>query len=451
MPFVSRATGSEGHFLMVRRYSNLFDKICTMENFVIAFNKAAKHKRKLNEVIKYEQNLEENLKELQTEFINGTYKTGKYRTKVIFEPKKRTIYILDFKHRVAQWAIINVIEDILVKMLTKDTYSCIKNRGMHKASLRTTEFINKYDYVLKMDIHHFYPSVRQDILYKFIERKFKDKKLLELLKDIIFSFPGERNIPIGNLSSQHFGNFYMKELDRYILENLKCKAYIRYCDDFVLFSNSKQELQNWKYKIKDFLKNTLDLELSKCDIYPYKRGVDFMGYRHFRGYNLVRKSTAKKVKRRIPKTVKQLNSGEITFERFRSVIDSTLGWIDWADSYNFIKSTKILEYRREAMAKFSEIASENDKNIRKLEGNSVKIEDWLDKPIRITAYRIEPSKFCDRQGKPKNRIGFEFYHEGVPHVIFTSSGTLIYLIQKYYQKDGLECKIIRRNGQLLLE
>ena len=72
---------------MVRRYSNLFDKICTMENFVIAFNKAAKHKRKLNEVIKYEQNLEENLKELQTEFINGTYKTGKYRTKVIFEPK----------------------------------------------------------------------------------------------------------------------------------------------------------------------------------------------------------------------------------------------------------------------------------------------------------------------------------------------------------------------------
>ena len=102
-----------------------------------------------------------------------------------------------------------------------------------------------------MDIHHFYPSVRQDILYKFIERKFKDKKLLELLKDIIFSFPGERNIPIGNLSSQHFGNFYMKELDRYILENLKCKAYIRYCDDFVLFSNSKQELQNWKYKIKD--------------------------------------------------------------------------------------------------------------------------------------------------------------------------------------------------------
>ena len=91
---------------------------------------------------------------------------------------------------------------------------------MHKASLRTTEFINKYDYVLKMDIHHFYPSVRQDILYKFIERKFKDKKLLELLKDIIFSFPGERNIPIGNLSSQHFGNFYMKELDRYILENL---------------------------------------------------------------------------------------------------------------------------------------------------------------------------------------------------------------------------------------
>lgn len=436
---------------MVKRYGNLFDKICTMENLETAFYKAARHKRDYDEVIKYERNLIENLFELQWELINGKYKTGKYRTKVIFEPKKRIIYILDFKHRVAQWAIINVIEDILVKMLTKDTYSCIKDRGMHKASLRTTEFINKYDYVLKMDIHHFYPSVRQDILYKLIIRKFKDKKLLALLTDIIFSFPGIRNIPIGNLSSQHFGNFYMKELDKYILETLKCKAYIRYCDDFVLFDNDKKKLREWKFKIKDFLKNELDLELSKSDIFPHTRGVDFMGYRHYRGYNLVRKSTAKKVKRRIPRAVRQVNNGEISPDKFRSIIDSTLGWIQWANSYNFIKCTKILEYRREIMTKFSEIASENDKNIRKLEGNSVKIEDWLDKVIKITGYRIEPSKFCDRQGKPKNRIGFEFYYEGTPHVIFTSSGTLIYLIQKYYQKDGLECKIVRRNGQLVLE
>lgn len=436
---------------MVKRYGNLFEKICSIENLEIAFYKAARHKRKYNEVIKYEQNLVENLRELQQELINGTYHTGKYRVKTIYEPKKRIIYILDFKHRVAQWAIINVLEDILVRMLTKDTYSCIKKRGMHKASLRTTEFINKYNYVLKMDIHHFYPSVRQDILYRLIERKFKDKKLLALLSDIIFSFPGNRNIPIGNLSSQHFGNFYMKELDRYILETLKCKAYIRYCDDFVLFSNDKKELKDWKYKIIEFLKENLDLKLSKCDIYPFNRGVDFMGYRHFRGYNLVRKSTAQKVKRRIPRVVKQVNTGEITPDRFRSVIDSTLGWIDWANSYNFIKSTKILEYRREVMAKFSEIATENDKNIRKLEGDSVKLEDWLDRPIKITGYRIEPSKFNDRQGKPKNRIGFEFYAEGTPHIIFTSSGTLMYLIQKYYQKDGLECKIVKRNGQLVLE
>ena len=103
------------------------------------------------------------------------------------------------------------------------------------------------------------------------------------------------------------------------------------------------------------------------------------------------------------------------------------------------------------MAKFSEIATENDKNLRKLEGNSVKIEDWLDKPIKITGYRIEPSKFNDNKGRPKNRIGFEFYSEGTPHVIFTSSGNLIYLIQKYYTKEGLECKIVKRNGQLCLE
>ena len=195
----------------------------------------------------------------------------------------------------------------------------------------------------------------------------------------------------------------------------------------------------------------LKLTLSKCDIFPVSRGVDFMGYRHFRGYNLIRKSTAKRVKRQLPTIYKKGLNGELSVGRFRSTVDSILGWIDWADSYNFIKSTKILQYRSEVMAKFSEIATENDNNLRKLEGNSVKIEDWLDKPIKITGYRIEPSNFNDNKGRPKNRIGFEFYSEGTPHVIFTSSGNLIYLIQKYYTKEGLECKIVKRNGQLCLE
>ena len=436
---------------MVKRHGNLYGRLCSWDNLLLAHQRAARHKKKYTEVMQFEDNLEENLKELQNELITCTYHTGEYRQKIIYEPKERTIYILHYKHRVAQWALMNIVEPIIEKMFIKDTYSCIKNRGMHKASLRTTQFVNSCKYCLKMDIRKFYPSVDQDILYSLVERKFKDKKLLYLFKDIIYSYPGGKNMPIGNLASQILGNYYMDRLDKFVKEVLKCKCYVRYCDDFCLFSNDKEELKNFKYLITDFLDKELKLTLSKCDIFPVSRGVDFMGYRHFRGYNLIRKSTAKRVKRQLPIIYKKGLNGELSVGRFRSTVDSILGWIDWADSYNFIKSTKILQYRSEVMAKFSEIATENDKNLRKLEGNSVKIEDWLDKPIKITGYRIEPSKFNDNKGRPKNRIGFEFYSEGTPHVIFTSSGNLIYLIQKYYTKEGLECKIVKRNGQLCLE
>ena len=105
------------------------------------------------------------------------------------------------------------------------------------------------------------------------------------------------------------------------------------------------------------------------------------------------------------------------------------------------------------MAKFSEIAEENDKNLRKLEGESVKIDDWLNKNIKITAYRIEPSNFKDKNGRTRNRIGFEFYYEGTPRVIFSSASTLMYLIPKYCKKDDpLECKIVKKSdGQYVLE
>lgn len=436
---------------MPKRYKTSLKEICVMSNMRVASHKSGLGKSKYEEVIAFNKDEEKNLEKLSNDLITQKYRTGSYRKKLVYEPKEREIFILSYPHRVVQHALINKLEPILTKMFIKDTYACIKDRGIHEASRRTTEFIQYNKYCLKMDIRKFYPSINHDILYQMFTRKFKDAGLLWLIKDIIYSFPGETNIPIGNLTSQWFGNLYMTALDRYVKEELKVKCYIRYCDDFLLFSNDKQELNRAKHLIIKFLQEKLKLKLSKCDLFPVGRGVDFMGYRHFKNYILLRKSTAKKIQKRIPKIYEKYKNGIIDAETFRSIIDSYIGWAEWANAYNFLVKTKLYEYRREVMAKFSEIATENDKNIRKLEGDSVKLEDWLDRPIKITGYRIEPSKFNDRQGKPKNRIGFEFYAEGTPHIIFTSSGTLMYLIQKYYQKDGLECKIVKRNGQLVLE
>lgn len=422
-------------------------------NMKLGSHKAQLGKSKYSEVQEFLADEDNNLIKLAKSLEDRTYTTGPYRKKTIFEPKERDIFILEYPHRVVQHALINELEPILTGMFIKDSYACIKGRGIHSASLRTTEFIQNNEYCLKMDIRKFYPSIDHDILYSMFEHKFKDKGLLWLIHNIIYSFPGQTNIPIGNLTSQWFGNFYMTALDRYVKEELKIKCYLRYCDDFLLFSNDKEELNRAKHLIIKFLKEELHLTLSKCDLFKTSRGVDFVGYRHFKNYLLLRKSTAKRIKKRLPKIYEKYKAGIISAEEFRSTIDSYIGWAEWANAYNFIKSTKLLEYRSEVMAKFSEIAEENDKNLRKLEGESVKIDDWLNKNIKITAYRIEPSNFKDKNGRTRNRIGFEFYYEGTPRVIFSSASTLMYLIPKYCKKDDpLECKIVKKSdGQYVLE
>lgn len=210
------------------------------------------------------------------------------------------------------------------------------------------EFVRKNKYCLKMDIRKFYPSINHNILMRILERKIGDKKLLCLLEDIVRSIPGETNVPIGNLTSQWFGNLYMNELDTFIKHKLKIKCYLRYCDDFALFSNDKKQLNEAKHQIIKFLNEELKLTLSKCDLFQTSQGVDFLGYRHFRKYILIRKSTVKRVKKRLVKVKKAYLEGRMPHDKFRSVVASTDGWFKWANSHNLSLSLQLNELKEMA-------------------------------------------------------------------------------------------------------
>lgn len=110
----------------------------------------------------------------------------------------------------------------------------------------------------------------------------------------------------------------------------------------------KAELNRAKILIEKFLKNELKLTMSKCDLFQTSRGVDFLGYRHFKNYILLRKRTAKRVKKRLPAILKKFQNGELSQERFRSCVESTLGWIKWANTHNFKLKTKLLEMKEMA-------------------------------------------------------------------------------------------------------
>ena len=339
-------------YFKMKRYGNLWQQIITKENFELAEKRAKKRKSSRRDVIAFEKNLEKNLEEIRLLVVTKQFHTSPYKSRKIYEPKERIIYILPYApDRIVQHAVMNILVPIMERIFIVDSYACIANRGQTKASLRTMEAVRRNKYCLKCDIHHFYPSINQSILSNMYHNKFKDKDFLEIIDDIIFSFPGGYNCPIGNYTSQWSGNFYLTPLDLFCKQELKIRDYIRYCDDFLLFGNDKAYLHDCRKKIEDFIGIHLELTYSKADVFNVKQGIDFCGYRHFDNYILVRKSTAKrqmKTIRRLPNLVK---SGKITADNMRSIIDSTSGWLKHANAYNLKKVMKIDEIRRQYVAK----------------------------------------------------------------------------------------------------
>ena len=326
----------------MKKYGNLYFKITEIDNIRLAYIKARKGKRWQNTVKKFELNLEDNLKKIQEMLINKTYKTSDYVTKIIYEPKERLIYKLPFSpDRIVQHAIMNIVEPVWESFFISDSYACRKNKGIHAGSRKTMEFIRRNRYCLKCDISKFYPSINHDVLYKIICRKIKDKDVLLLFKNIVDSIGEKNNIPIGNYTSQWMGNLYLNELDQRVKHVYKVKDYLRYCDDFLLFSNDKTELKNILIDMEKYINDELKLRLSKKDIFPVSRGIDFLGYRHFRKYILLRKSTVKRVKKRLKKLPYLYENKVITKEQYVSSLSSSMGWLKWANSYNLRQKLNI--------------------------------------------------------------------------------------------------------------
>lgn len=317
----------------MKRIGNLWEEFISEENFALAYRRAAKGKSRQRQVRKFRANEAENLKKVRTLVTSGKFRTSGYRQMTIYEPKERVIYKLPFcPDRIVHHAVMNILRPILTRKLIHNTYACIEGRGQHRASAKCSEFVRNNRYCLQCDIHKFYPSIDQRTLFRMLRRIVKDRKFLAFVDEIIFSFPGGKNCPIGNYCSQWFGNFYLSALDNFVKHRLKCRCYERFCDDFLLFSNDKRYLAECRDRIRKFLKEELSLEFSKAEVFDVRQGVDFCGYRHFGKYVLARKSTAKRMKRRIKgfRSRPERHSPE----HVAGSVASMKGWLKWCCSHN---------------------------------------------------------------------------------------------------------------------
>lgn len=277
----------------MKRIGNLYQQIISIENLRLADQRARKGKLLQYGVRTHDKNREANLELLYHQLRTRSYRTSKYSTFTIFEPKEREVYRLPyFPDRITHHAILNVLEDIFTRSFTADTYSCIKGRGIHAALDALKKAVGDVagtQYCLKIDVRKFYASVDHEILKQLLRRKFKDNDLLWLLDGIIDSAPG---LPIGNYTSQYFANFYLNGFDHWIKQEKLEKYFFRYADDIVILSSSKPHLHQLLSEIRIYMKEKLGLDVKdNYQIFPVaSRPIDFVGYPTDHTHTRIRKS-----------------------------------------------------------------------------------------------------------------------------------------------------------------
>lgn len=267
----------------MKRAGNLIQKIADTDNVMFAFYKAMKGKRMSREVLLFEKNFEENVLELRNEILSGDVSVGEYEYFYIEDPKLRLICAASFKERVLHHAIMNVSHQYFERNLIETTYATRPEKGVYQAIDRARIAMRQYKYVAKFDFRKYFDSISHRILNKKLARLFKDKTLLGIMAEIIESYSKSegKGIPIGNLTSQYFANYYLSEMDHWIKETLKVPEYIRYMDDFLAFSNDIDKIRWYVNEINDFAIGKLELALKPVVIVLSENGIDFLGYRLF--------------------------------------------------------------------------------------------------------------------------------------------------------------------------
>lgn len=283
----------------MKRHGNLWDKVCDLENIKQAHTNARRGKVFYKEVKMVDGDVDKYCREIQKSLVNQTFTTSPYQVEERFDGRKmRTIHKLPYyPDRIVQHALLNVISHLFVKTYIRDTFQSIVGRGTHDAMRRVKKVIRSPEcprYALKIDIEKYYPSVQNAIMKRVIRRTIKCEPTLWLLDDIVDSTTG---LPIGNYTSQHFGNMYLNNIDWRVKQELKPVAYFRYCDDIVFMDDAKSRLLAIKVRVCGWL-GEIGLKIKPTwNIYNIaQQGLDFVGF-VFTPYNTrLRRSIATKFK-----------------------------------------------------------------------------------------------------------------------------------------------------------
>jgi retron-type reverse transcriptase len=373
----------------VKTHGNLYERIVSFENLAGAAHAACRGKRARPDVAAFEFGLERELLRLQAELRDQSYRPGVYYQFRIFEPKPRLISRAPFRDRVVHHGLCRVIEPLFEPSFSPHSYACRVGKGTHRALDRFQTLARMHRWALTCDIAKFFPSIDHQALLELLARKVRDRKCCWLIEQIVAGSPPQetvpqsvdlhrqdacatsssrqrmvaqalrpcsghasslcglgtvpyfagddlftpltrrRGLPIGNLTSQFFANVYLDPLDHFVERGLRCRPYVRYCDDFVLFSDSVAELTAWRRAIATFLERLrLRLHPGKSLVRRTGRGIRFLGFRVWPGRRLLARENVVRLKRRLRRLREAYHCGDISAEDLTA---SIRGWVAHAE------------------------------------------------------------------------------------------------------------------------
>jgi hypothetical protein len=336
----------------MKRLGGIWDQVVSFDNLLLAYRKARRGKGKKPGVARFTLNLETELFRLQSELQDDYYWPGGYRLFRIYERKPRIIAAAPFRDRVVHHALMNLIEPALDRTFIHDSYACRHGKGVHAAIARYQIWSRRNAYALKMDVAQYFPSIDHEILKEKLRRRIKDRRVLILLERIIDTspkidkapvyFPGDdlltplgrrRGIPIGNLTSQFLANLYLDDLDHYIKQELKVRAYLRYVDDMVALDDDKGRLAEVRAAVRERLAaDRLVLHPRKAHISPTADGLNLLGYLVFPNHRCLRNDNGHRFSRRMQLFAQSYAQGLLTMEDIKPSIQSWIGHAMHADT-----------------------------------------------------------------------------------------------------------------------
>jgi retron-type reverse transcriptase len=329
----------------LKRFGGLWESIVSWENILEAARKAMKGKRGTDCVRRFEWSLMDVLYRLRSELADCSYRPGPYTTFSIHDKKSRMISAAPFRDRVVHHALCNVIMPIFEKTFVDTSFANRASKGTHRAVLLAQRHLRDHEWYLQMDIRKYFPSIDHAILKRVLASKIKcprTRALIDLVidgsnpqepvdeyypgDDLFSPFERRRGLPIGNLTSQYFANIYLSPLDHFVIERLRIHAYIRYVDDFVLFSDERNELSAALLAVKAFLAQyRLRIHDKRAQVRPVASGLTFLGYRVFPCRIRLRRDNPIAARRRIASKYEALRSGMIDTAAFRTSLMAWLG------------------------------------------------------------------------------------------------------------------------------